>query len=198
VNNQETPVSGSLRFYSSDGKDFTMTIDGVTAAEFPFVVNGRSSTVLETDGVSDPLFSGWAEAFLEGEVDGTLQYSLETLAGKPVAEAGISSSPPARRLTAAVSRDLSVGTDTGIAIVNPSSSQKIEVSVVVRDQNDEVLITVDAMMEPRQHSAGFLSQLGNLPDKFSGTLLIDASAGVSATLTRTVDGVTSASSPFAQ
>jgi hypothetical protein len=46
--------------------------------------------------------------------------------------------------------------------------------------------------------ATFLSELGTLPEVFSGTLLIDANVPVAATLINTLDGVHSASLPFAQ
>jgi glucose/arabinose dehydrogenase len=198
VNNENIPVSGNLQFYSSDGQLASMTIGGVTATAFPFSVNGRSSTVLETDAASAPLFVGWAEVFVDGEVSSTLQYILKNVSGKPVAEAGIQSSPPAQRLTGSVYRDRTLGLDTGIAIVNPSPTERVQISLVVRDENDEVAITVGAQMEPRQHSAGYLSELGELPDQFVGTILIDASAKVSATLISTIDGVHSASLPFGQ
>jgi len=198
VNNGAADVTGNLRFYSSDGQASSMRIGGEEATVFPFTVRSRSSTVLETDAVSDPLFVGWAEIFVDGQISSMLQYILKNAGGKPVAQAGIASSPPAQRLTAAVSRDKLLGTDTGIAIVNPSSRDRVQISVVVRDQNDDVVITVGALLEPRQHSAGYLSDLGELPDQFEGTLLIDASADVSATLISTVDGVHSASLPFAQ
>ena len=138
------------------------------------------------------------EVFVDGEVSSTLQYVLKNAAGKPVAEAGILSSPPAQRLTGAVHRDTVLGTDTGIAIVNPSPTYRVQISVVVRDQNDEVVVTVGAQLEPRQHSSGYVSDLGELPDRFIGTILIEASGNVSATLISTVDGVHSASLPFAQ
>jgi len=198
ANNGDVDASGSLRFYSSDGELASMTIDGVTAMEFPFTVRSRSSTVLETDAASDPIFVGWAELFVDREVFGTLQYTLKDAAAKPWAQAGILSSPPAKRLTAAVNRDKALGTDTGIAVVNPSPTDRVQISVVVRDENDEVVISVGAELGPRQHSSGYLSALGELPDQFTGTILIDASAEVSATLISTVDGVHSASLPFAQ
>jgi hypothetical protein len=198
VNNENTSVSGNLQFYTSAGQLASMKIGGVTATAFPFTVEARSSIVLETDAASDPFFTGWAEIFVDGTVSTTLQYILRDSAGKPIREAGIVSSPPAKRLTGAVYRDESIDVNTGIAVVNPSPNDKVEILIVVRDQNDAVVAQVGAQLDPRQHSAGFLSQLGEIPDKFVGTVLIDASGNVSATLLSTVDGVHSASLPFAQ
>jgi len=198
ANNGSDEVTGSLRFYTSNGQLASMTMDGVTATEFSFTVTGRSSTVLETDGLSEPIFIGWAEVFVDGEVTSTLQYVLKNAAGKPVAEAGIVSSPPTRRLTGAVFRNTAVGTDTGIAVVNPSATDQVQISVVVRDLNDDVVLTVGAQLEPRQHSSGYVSALGELPDPFVGTILIDASEEISGILISTIDGVHSASLPFAQ
>lgn len=197
VNNQDDDVSGNLRFYTSGGQLASMQIGGVTATVFPFVVKARSSTVLETDAASLPFFAGWAEIFVDGEVLSTLQYILKNAAGKPVREAGITSSPPTQRMTGAVYRDASVGVNTGIAVVNPSPDEKVEILIVLRDQDDEVVASVSAELDPRQHSAGFLTQLADLPEKFVGTILIDASANVSATLLSTIDEVHSASLPFA-
>ena len=197
VNNGNQLVEGHLRFYSSEGELQAVTIGGERRSEFPIAIQGRSSIVMETDGISDPLYVGWAEAVVDAQIFGTLQYKLVNTVGKPLAEAGIVSAAPAMRLTAAVDRDMATGVDTGIAIVN-SALERVVVSIVVRDRDGQVVLTQQVEMNPGQHMAMFLSQLGTLPSSFSGTIVIDTTAPIVATLISTVDGIHSASLPLAQ
>jgi hypothetical protein len=197
VNNQDKEVKGRLRFYSSQGELQVLSINGVSGTEFPFLIPNRSSILLETDGISDPFYVGWAEATADAQISGSLQFTLADAAGRPLAEAGIQSSTLGQRLAAAVSRDTTIDVDSGLAVVNPSQETGM-LTIRVRDQSELTVAAQEMQMGPGQHIAMFVSQLGELPDPFTGTILIDSTVPVGATLIRTVDGVHSASLPVAR
>jgi Protein of unknown function (DUF1566) len=197
VNGQNQAVEGSLKFYDSEGEISRLSIDGENGLEFPFSIPARSSKILRTDGISDPVYVGWAAAITDAPISGMLQYSLETSAGKPLSEAGIQASPLAQELTASVQKNRATGLDTGMAIVNPAAKASI-ITILVKDQSEETVISEEIELEPGQHLSMFLSQLGELPDSFTGTILIDADSPIAATLIRTIDGLHSSSLPFSQ
>jgi glucose/arabinose dehydrogenase len=198
VNNDDEEVNGLLRFFDQNGDPQVLTINADSGSEFSFVIPPRTSRVFRTSGGTEPLYVGWAEAQTDRPVSGVLHYVLEDASGKPLGEAGVQASTPSRKMTAPVSRDLVNTIDTGVALVNPSSSVSSEVTVIVNSDTGQKLLEKEIQLNPGEHVSLFVSEMGALPDLFEGTILIDSPSEVVATLIRTVGGVQSASLPFAE
>lgn len=196
VNNEERAVIGVLRFVDDAGITRPLTVNGQTAEEFPFEIGPRSTQLFETNGSSQPFYAGWANVAADGPIGGVLIYSLQNPSGAILGEAGVADSAEAKKLAGPVSRDTGAGIDTGLAVANPSSTDPAAVIVRVKDGAGDELLVADLSLKPGEHRAFFISEIGELPEVFEGTVLLDAEVEIIATLIRTVDGVQSASLPL--
>lgn len=181
-------------FYASTGARQPLSVAGERREEFPFQLGPRSARAFPTDGNSEPLFVGWAEVTADFPFTGSVLFSLEDPSGKPLAEAGVGSSVPARTFTAHVSRNSGLGTSVGVAVANPLD-RTVTVQVEIKDELGQVVVTDSFDLGSRQQRARFVQEMGELPSNFEGVLVLSASVPVVVTLLRTVDGIHSSSLP---
>lgn len=193
INNGSSSVSGSVVFFSQDGLPCVLNIGDTTADFFPFELDPRSSIVLQTDGTSDPLYVGWAEAVTDGPISGSVLYTLRDSGKEILTEAGVSASSPGKSFALAAGRSSEEGTETALAIANPASSSNVSVNIQIKALDGTLAGTNQIDLGPQNHSAVFISEIVDLPAEFKGTVLLDGTGDFIATTLRTLDGVQSAS-----
>jgi hypothetical protein len=193
INNGNSPVSGSVTFFSQDGLPRVLTIGDATSDSFPFQLDPRSSVVLQTNGNEDPLFVGWAEAVTDGPISGSIVYTLRDSGNEILTEAGVSASSPGRSFALAAGRSSDEGTEAALAIANPASSTSVSVNIQVKALDGSLVGTEQIDLGPQNHSAVFIGEIVDLPAEFEGTVLLDGTGDFIATTLRTVGRVQSAS-----
>lgn len=197
TNNGQDEVSGEWRLYSSSGLPLFVTIEEVTASRFPFVLEGKSSSVFVTDGTSDPVATGWAELISLRKISGAVLYRLATSSGEPISEAGLEASQKSEEFTAYVHRRAVLDISTGVAVANPSEREMAQVLFTVKGQEGQMVGRSEITLGPRQQTARFIEELVELGSNFDGTLTIASDQPVIATLLRTKGSVHFSSIPVA-
>lgn len=198
INNSSQPAGGEIRFYASDGFPLALPVSGATASRLSFTLNSKSSKTFVTDGNSSPIAVGWAEILSDYPLQGTILYTLLSVSGEPLAEAGLEASTPGRELAAHVARGASFDTNTGIALANPSATDAAQVTLTINDRNGNPVAGAAFSLGPRQHSARFLHEVGAVGADFEGTLLVSSTGDLVATLLRTKSGIQFSSLPVAK
>ncbi len=193
INNGSASVSGTVRFFSQDGAPRVLTVGDSTSDSFPFDLSPRSSLVLQTTGDANPLYVGWAEAAADGPISGSVVYALRDGQGEILTGAGVSASSPGRSFALAASRSSDEGTETALAIANPSNNASVTVEVQVKALDGSLAGTDQIDLASENHRAFFISEIVDLPAEFEGTVLLDGTGDFIATTLRTVDRVHSAS-----
>lgn len=198
VNNGNAAVSGLVTFFSQEGVPRVLTIGETTSDSFPFALDPRSSLVLQTTGSADPLYVGWAEAAADGPFVGSVIFGLRSRQGEILTEAGVSASQPGRSFAMAAGRSLDEGTETALAIANPSSVSGVTIEIQIKSAGGGSAGTREVVLPPGNHTAFFLSEAADIPAEFQGTVLLDGDGEFIVTTLRTVDGVHSASVAVAE
>ncbi len=176
VNPLDTPLSGTLEFFASDGGPIPVAPRGgepVTTTRY--LINPNGAWIFESDGRLETR-SGWVRLIPDGAQAapfgaGVFRLGLNDVV---VSESGVPSSaltPGAR-----IFIDRTAGRDTGVAIANPSN---FPVNVTLRAyQLDGVTPATAARVVPlpaRGHLAAASAGLvGTLPDGFTGVLSIES------------------------
>ena len=130
VNPTDGTLTGTVQFFeqgtgSVAAQPVSMTIDGVTASTFSYTIPGRSSQRLQTAGTGSSIQAGSVRVTPSTTQvpSGLAVFSLKS-GGVTVAEAGVAAAQTGQAFRLyAEATDTDGGTiQTGIAIVNPSSS----------------------------------------------------------------------------
>jgi hypothetical protein len=195
VNPEGRPLEGVLRVRSRDGSNRPIEIAGHLGDEFPLRIPPGSSAALETSGLSEPLFVGWAEIEADGPFSATILYSFATPAGDVAAEAGLAPAESARRFVSFVSRNGPAGIDTGVAVANPGANP-VTVNLALAS-GGEVVAEAAFELESGEQTAEFLGErFPDLDPLFEGTLTVFATGDLAATLLRTLGGAPLSSLPM--
>lgn len=194
------PVAkGSLKVFDSSGNPLSSKIDGVSASEFSFELPPGASKTLTTAG-DGPLKAGYAKIESSAPLEATAVF--RTLAGSTgalISETGVGSAMGKITLVGTVQRFLQTKVDSGIALVNTSSTATtVEVSIA---EEGGGLVTPKAKLDlgPGQHRARFLPDL--FPElssrDFKGSIVIASVEPIAVVILRTVNGLAASSLPLA-
>ena len=131
VNPTDNTLTGAVQFLeqgtgAAAAQPVSMTIDGLTASTFSYTIPGRSSQRLQTAGTDSSVQAGSVRVTPSTNAQapsGLAVFSLKS-GGVTVAEAGVSAAQTGQafRLYAEATDAAGGSIQTGIAIVNPSSS----------------------------------------------------------------------------
>ena len=131
VNPTDGTLTGTVQFFeqgtgSAAAQPVSMPIDGVTASTFSYTIPGRSSQRLQTAGTGSSIQAGSVRVTPSTNAQvpsGLAVFSLKS-GGVTVAEAGVAAAQTGQafRLYAEATDTDGGSIQTGIAIVNPSSS----------------------------------------------------------------------------
>jgi glucose/arabinose dehydrogenase len=195
VNPSGRPLDGVLRVRFRDGSNRPVEIAGHLGDEFPLLIPPHSSVKLETTGLSEPLFVGWAEIEADGPFSATILYSFGAGVGEVAAEAGLAPAETARRFLSFVSRNVPAGIDTGVAVANPGANR---ITVDLALESEGLVVAVAAFdLESGEQRAEFLGErFPDLDPLFEGTLSVFATGDMAATLLRTLGGAPLSSLPM--
>lgn len=182
VNPRDTPLSGTLEFFSSSGGPIPVAPrGGEPATTARYLINPNGAWMFESDGRLETR-SGWVRLIPDGAQAapfgaGVFRLGLNDVV---VSESGVPSSAltPSARLFI----DRTAGRDTGVALANPAN---IPVNVTVRAFNLDGVTPVSAgrviQLPARGHIAAASDGLvGELPPGFTGVLSIEAPTPITA------------------
>ncbi len=159
-------VTGTITFIGSDGQPLTAVVPNATV---PFMIppGGRVKTNTNAQGA---VRSGYARISSSDAVFAKAVYSLTSFAPVTVGP----STPNAFSFRAPISRDASKGVETGIAIVNVSSSA-VHVVISLLDSTGKPIRAPKAsvVLSPGEQLSRLSGELfSGLPDNFAGKVRI--------------------------
>ncbi len=163
-----TTASGTLSFFGSDGKQLGSVVTS-PVVQFQIPPSGAFTAKTSPQAAAT---SGYASI---STADSLLAYASYTIPGLPLLVAEPSASN-AFVFSAPVSRDISNGTEVGVAVANVSNT-KVRVVVSVSDSRGGRVKfgTTSIDLAPgEQFSRSLLELLPGLPQNFTGTLVISA------------------------
>jgi glucose/arabinose dehydrogenase len=196
VNGTDTLVEAEVRFWRPDGQAGSLPFETVGNSPVSVSIPARSSQIIRT-APGQGLVTGWLEVVTDGPLAASLLYGIYDSQGAPLGEAGVDAAVPAQRLTALVARDLDLGLDTAIAIVNASAERPVEVSVRLENTNGQLVGEEVFTLAPRQQRSRFVDELvPGVPAAFEGSLIVSAQGELGAVSLRTVDGLMLSSLPL--
>ncbi len=191
-NDSEAEVSGWVDFFTEEGEPGSITTNGIEGTRFPLTVAPRSTLRLVTSGGSQPIFKGWARQEADRPLGVTVLYSLVT-SGGDVHVTSVSDAESRPLLVGRVGRNVALGSDTGLALVNPSEVDPAEVSLELIDATGQLFGEESVRLNARQQRSLFLSEIFEMPEAFEGTLRIRSLQPVAATLLLTLNSIHAAS-----
>lgn len=191
-------AKGSLKIFDSSGNPLNVKIDGFSASEFGFELGARTSKTFTTTG-EGPLKAGYAK--IESSVPLEATAVFRTLTGSTealISETGVGSAVGKVTLVGTVQKFLQTRIDSGIALVNTSSTATtVEVSLFEEDVGLAPITKLD--LGPGQHRARFLPDL--FPElssrDFKGSIMIVSVEPIAVVILRTVNGLAASSLPLA-
>ena len=177
-------ASATLTIRGDDGALLPTVLNGdLTDGELDFSIPAQGLHILTTSGLG-PVVSGSARVTSQQDIAGVLLF------GGSVGVAGVGASiPTSGGFVAPVETSHAETTDTGIAILN-TADQAVTVDFMVRNSDGNNLDTAELILEPGEHRALFLDQIGWQTDfdfgTFLGTLVaVPRSGSVAATVIQT-------------
>jgi hypothetical protein len=175
MNTSNSPVSGTLEVYSSDGSPLTVKqLNGPSASSFPYSIPAEGAYVFQSEASPEVARAGWVRITPNSGSttptgEGLFQHSER---GVLVTESGIAPATPATH--ARIYVDCSDTHDTGLALVNPAAepAPQIRFSAYQLDGSTQAGITPEPItLGALSQFAAFVSQLiAGLPSHFRGVL----------------------------
>lgn len=155
------PVTGTLRFYGSDGSLQTLPFEEGERSEISLDLAPHSTAVFATRGTSQPVRSGYAVAELDEEqVTGSAIFRFGSHETTVL--------PAEAQLRAALFVERSSRVDTGVALFKPSEDPVV---LTLFDENGREIVSRELTF--RGHRAQFLSEtFTDLNPEFTGTLVL--------------------------
>jgi hypothetical protein len=177
-NFSQVPGNVQLSLFKDDGPPFPVTVSGYgTADTFSLSLAAGGSVFLETDG-GGPLAAGSAQINTNTPVGACAIFSVFDAQERFQTEAGIGDSPLMTQATIPV--EIGSGVDTAVAFFNPGG-QRITMTLSLLDtEGGWAGLAKGPVLQARNHSAQFLSEIFRGLRNFRGSLAISASAGVAA------------------
>lgn len=175
VNDSLQNASGTLAFYDNAGGPLTVTLDGITAASFPFTLVKGSQRRFSTSGTGD-LKVGWAMMLADQPVTGTSEFEVRDSNQKVYGDVGISESFLGTKFTI-FADSVGLGVDTGLALVNPSETDVNNLLLELYDPAGRKLGEAPLKLNPMEHASRYLTQffstIANIQE-FEGTMVISS------------------------
>jgi hypothetical protein len=175
VNPTGSPITGTAQFMDGTGAPLLVQINATTSNTFPIAIPAYGSTTMSTDG-SGSLVSGSVILTTSAAVGAVVRYTIPGLgvAGVGATAPVVSGIMPVRLMS---------GLDTGIAIVNDTSSP-IVTQLALRRADGTTLGVVSLPVAANGHLAQFISQLfPSVASPIVGTLTVTAANGATVGLT---------------
>ena len=171
------PVTGTLELYQPDGSPWLLTINGVTASEFPVNIPLGGSAYLTTSGEGVDAVRGWASFQSDGRLEGLANYELRDVTGKLATAVAVLSGKAATQVTLPAAN----ASELGVAIANP---EDFPITVRLKLINESGVEVGSVLLFPplgaKMQEAKFVNQLFGpvtLDNFDKGTLVIEVDGG---------------------
>ena len=172
INYSPQEVSCTTDFLSDQGTPLMVSFadKGTVPSRTDVLLPGGSVHQETNVELNAPFAPGWARATCSGPVKASLLFRLHNSEGVPIAEGGVNATavPATRFVTFAEQGAGQFG--TGVAYANPSDTATL-VTFTARDEDGEVLASVDKNLSPNGHAAQNMAALFAL-SSFTGSLEI--------------------------
>jgi hypothetical protein len=184
-------ASTRILLNDDEGKPLTVDLNGtIVTGELELLIPARGLRILKTDG-QGPVTVGSATVESDQALAGVLLFA----GSAGVAGVG-SSSPILKGFTAPMESDSSEGINTGVAVMN-LESEPVNLSVSLRDEENQILATDELELSAKGHRALFLTEFNWEVEEgvtldfsdFTGLLRIETTGKVTATVLQTRPGV---------
>jgi DNA-binding beta-propeller fold protein YncE len=175
MNGGNQPMQGHIDFLDSNGQPLPVVINAATIESLNYTIPPQGTYRAELGGfgkVSD----GYAVLTPDGATatpSGTIVFRV-TSGTNVVTEAGVAPSPPTTAARIFVDY---IGTQTGVALANPSDVPAT-VTLTLLDEFGFSLSTATQVLPPRSHLARFVHELFPISDGFTGLLDIRGSGPI--------------------
>jgi hypothetical protein len=188
VNPTDQPISGTVQFFgqgdaSTPGQPLTLTVQGQTAASFPYTIPGRSSVVLGTSGAGTGITVGSVHvtpAAGNAAPSGLSIFSFMNN-GVTVSQAGVPSvaASTAFRMYEIECGDYPGQIQTGVAITNPSNVTA-NVTLDLTDlSGTETGMSTQLTIAPGGQTSHFMQELiSGIPYPFHGVIRISSNTPI--------------------
>ncbi|MBI4444435.1 MAG: hypothetical protein HY645_00890 [Acidobacteria bacterium] len=186
VNDLATTVNADVQFFATNGSPLTLTLDGVSGSSFKVALKSREMKRLSTSGTGAPK-SGWIRVDADQPLTATLSFGIRRSNGTLVTDVGISESIPGTHFT--LFADTIGAANTGVAVVNPSESQGVNLHFELLRQNGTVASVTDISLDPRGQRAAFLDEIFKSVSgigEFEGSVVITSSQPFAGITLRTI------------
>lgn len=168
-NPTDETLTVQIELYKSDGSVF--------AAE-ELEIDPRGSQTLEIGDAQDPLTVGWAMLTSDGKFESTELFKI-TLPGLDLPRVGMLPSSPSSvsKLFCFISSD---GTNTGVAVANPSTTDTVRLTMNLYDRNGQLKKMTTLDLRPKEHMAKYVTDQELFPGltEFEGIVEILATQPV--------------------
>lgn len=169
-------VKVTLELFGDDGSPLSLEFDGVESAKFERQIAANGTGRIVISSASALPTAGWARLVSERPVGAQVLFEI-VAADKLVTQAAVEALPPVSR--ADLFADRSAGSNTGVAICNPSDSSTVVVRLKLKDEAGQILGSTDIVLPPKGHAAKFVSQLFPQVKSFKGGLNVVSTGDVS-------------------
>jgi hypothetical protein len=184
-------ISGStanvtLALTKDDGTPFPVTITGQgTNSTFPLQLAPGASTILQTDG-SGSVAAGAARITSTAPLGAAAIFTVLDPQGRFQTETGVGDSPALNDFTLPV--DVTGSFDTGVAFFVPGAAP-VSVNMKLLDGSGTIVQTAQPLLlQPKNHTARFVTQLFPGTSNFQGSVAITATGDVAALTLRQHSG----------
>jgi hypothetical protein len=186
------PVTGSLVFFNQDGTFRVLRIASTVNSSLKITIPAKGSLRVSTAGNGAPAISGWA--LFDSPVaalSAIATYDLRSN-GTLISSVGIPPVTPQWNSRVVLPIDATDSTDSGVAIVNPSSVT-IGVNFLLSDETGNQVATSAQAIGPNHQIAALITSLFNVTLPFKGSIIVETSgASFAATGLAIKEGVLSA------
>ncbi|MBI3986649.1 MAG: hypothetical protein HY343_07005 [Lentisphaerae bacterium] len=155
-----------------------------------------ATRTLKLEGTASPALSGWMKLSSPGRFTATELFQFTDSAGRLTSQVGVLPSPAGTQFKVFAFIRRQEGTETGIAVANPSSTTESVVTARRFDNNGQLIETLTFSLGPLQQLARFLHERPYFSglDNFEGTVEITSTQPLTAVTLR-LDSVQLAAIP---
>jgi hypothetical protein len=172
VNLDPTSSFYILTIYGDNGQPLALNTSAGQNSTFSGTLGPGASLVIDSAGTAAAVTQGWAYLFTNNTIGGSAIFRYSTPGG-PAYEASLPLDTGVNSQFALPFDHISAA--TGVALVNPSQSAPVSISVTFLDQNGATTLTDTIQMQPLTHTAFTLADRYPQTANTRGIVIIKAS-----------------------
>jgi len=190
-------AQGEIRLFTFEGATMDLKTNQGENDTFAFDLPPFTSKTISSTGKSTDLKRGYAVIESNVPVEASAIFRVINASGTALQEAGVGAAPSQYQAVTVAQKEGAAGLDTGVAVVNPSTSPADITALLYDEQGGLVAANSDDLdLAPGKQIAKFLTEL--FPDvqgDFRGTLVINSTEPIAVVTLRTIGGIASSTLP---